>query len=249
MFGGQSENGPLNDLWVRRTHPRSPSSHPNRRSQMYNWNDQFWYEVKPQNGGPAPRWGAAGGTDPTAPQPATLDTALWVAGGTNGQENFALSDVWKLTILGVLAPNTQDINATWEKLAVPQQQASFVGQASTVVPDNNSGIKIAVVGGCAFGSSSTYNASCAGQNAFSLSVNSQGSSWTHAGACPAARFAPSLAPNLNSASTPFASQAFMLFGSIDEKRWSGDLRAADGEVAVLDVDQGQRLSFIDCFIC
>lgn len=231
MFGGESASGPLNDIWVRRGHVLSLLilTH----AQLYNWNEQFWYEVPDVLNGPSPRWGVVGGTDPLALTSADLSTVLWAAGGSNDKESFALSEVWKLTIQGVLAANSQSIQASWQKLSIAQHQDALVGQGATVMP----GGRLVAAGGCAPGAS-VYNASCATQSAFSLATNPLASSWSAAGACPAARFSASMAPNLNTASSTFTSQAFMLFGAIDSERWSGDARAADGEVAVLDVDQG-----------
>lgn len=201
--------------------------------QLYNFVEQFWFRAKDVTGGPSARWGAAGGTDPTAPQNSLdLSTTLYVAGGSNDHENFPLSDIWKLKVLGVLAANSQDIQASWEKVSTGHQD-TFVGQANTVMP----GGKLVVAGGCAPGAS-VYNATCATQSAFSVATNPLAQSWSGAGACPAARFSASIAPNLNLAYSTFTSQAFMLFGAIDRERWSGD-DADDAEVAVLDVDQGQ----------
>ncbi|EJD53674.1 hypothetical protein AURDEDRAFT_110461 [Auricularia subglabra TFB-10046 SS5] len=214
MFGGQSGDGPLNDVW------------------MYNWENQFWYQPASTNG-PSPRYGAVGGTDPLAPSSNDLTTKLYVAGGSDSRQQFPLSDLYEMTISGVLAVNSQDIQISWKKLTT-QQQGAVVGQASCVMPGNG----LVAAGGCASGASS-FNASCATQNAFALATNPLSASWSSSSSsCPAARFAASVAPNLNTASSDFASQVFMMFGAIDRQRWAGDDNADNGEVAVLDAQQG-----------
>ncbi|KAF9568914.1 hypothetical protein CPC08DRAFT_279667 [Agrocybe pediades] len=201
----------------------------------YDFNNQFWSPVQISPGGPSARWGASGGIDirtpfhqdPIVPGP---NNTILLSGGFNGKTANPLSDTWQLELSGTLSSNMPDsVNGSWEHLSIHTLPAR-INQASTVISTN-----IITSGGCdASSSSSAINVTCARQDSFI--VDTDALTAISPLSCPAPRVAPVLIPNLNSFSTSFKSQSFLLLGNFDQSLWKDDNALAHGEVAILDIN-------------
>ncbi|KAF9476458.1 hypothetical protein BDN70DRAFT_882353 [Pholiota conissans] len=220
VIGGKGANNEaLSDVWE------------------FDFINQFWSPVVLSPGGPSARWGASGGidfrtpfvSDPIVPGP---NNTLYLAGGFNGQNPDPLSDVWSLSLSGTLSSNLPDaVSGSWTKLSI-QSLPGRVEQAGTVVQK-----EIVAVGGCDSTTSlSATNSSCAKQDSFIINAGSQ--TTVTPAICLAPRIAPVLVPNVNTFSTAFISQVFVMLGAFNTSLWQDSDGLAKGEVAILDVDTG-----------
>ncbi|KZT60171.1 hypothetical protein CALCODRAFT_515554 [Calocera cornea HHB12733] len=222
MYGGLGTGGPLDDLW------------------SFDFISQFWSagRINTSIPGPGARYGASGGTDPLVANAQQLTTSMIIVGGSDGTNFY--NDAWELLITGTLSSNNVNMTeGTWNKLSPGNANlapAALEGQARVVLP----GSTLAVVGGCNTTASTLNNATCAIPWANALTFPSgnpaQGPSWAQMSAsCPGARYAATLAPNLNMASSAFQQQAFMMFGWLDPAQWNGTYQ---GEVDILNAGSG-----------
>ncbi|KZS97790.1 hypothetical protein SISNIDRAFT_196572 [Sistotremastrum niveocremeum HHB9708] len=215
MYGGKGlGNAPLTDVW------------------SYNFQNEFWYQSNISTSGPTAAWGAAGGTDLTFsirnPNPSSLDTILYVLGGSSGGSVSALSEIWELTVNGTLSSNVLDVEVSWSKVSWPTNRPPKVGEASAVLPNG----VVVVYGGCNTTIGGTYNSSCAQGDSYIFTIPS--SQDIDPAPCPVPRFGAVLTPNYNSASPSFGRQVFLLLGDFDARKWNDSGGLNHGEVAVLD---------------
>ncbi|PPQ69878.1 hypothetical protein CVT24_003213 [Panaeolus cyanescens] len=218
IIGGKDSNGgALSDVWE------------------YDFINQFWSAVELSAGGPGPRYSASGGNDirtpavqdPIVPGP---NNTFYLAGGFDGTSLHPLSDIWRLNISGTLASNLPDnVKGSWERLNVGNA-ASIFEQAGTVL-----GNSVIAAGGCHSPTLlSDINITCAAQDAFIL--DTQRRSAINPIVCPAPRIGGVLVPNLNSNSSSFSSQVFLLLGTFNTSLWDDSDGLANGEVAILDTN-------------
>ena len=196
--------------------------------------NEFWTQVQ-ISGPPLPaRWAAAGGRDPrtTMIQDVTLPAAncsFFVVGGYDGKTPIPLSDVWRLNVTGTLsANNVAAVVGTWDQVQIPGdtfRTAAPVGLAGAVVWQGTQQ-HVAAVGGC--NATGSPNASCAEGNSFVINVDT--AAGTSPPPCPAPRFGAVLAPNMNTASTEFQRQAFLLLGTYNASLWDDENGLEQGEV-------------------
>jgi hypothetical protein len=194
--------------------------------QEYDFNNQFWSEVNVfSSPSPLPRWGASGGIDISTPpvQDPLLsgpNNTLYLTGGSNDTRANSLSDVWRLHISGTLSSNLpNDTFASWDRLTIGNLPAR-VGSAGTVISQ-----QLVAVGGC----NSTSPLDCTqAQDSYVLNVQSQQD--ISPKPCAAPRASPVLVANMNSFSTSFSSQAFLLLGILNTSEWEDDNGLARGEV-------------------
>ncbi|KAH8105963.1 hypothetical protein BXZ70DRAFT_405944 [Cristinia sonorae] len=221
VIGGKGADGrPLNDVWE------------------FDYTSQFWSEVKLTPGGPSARWGSVGGLDIRTPpiQDISLpgpNNTFYLAGGFDGTNALPLSDVWRLNISGILTSNNPDaVVGSWEKISTPGALEGKTGMAGTVLRESSdTQQRIVSLGGCP----STYPASTSCLTGNDIIVNADARSDSIPPPCPVPRLEPAVAPNLNSVSTSYGSQVFMLLGTFDSSRYDDDGALKHGEVAVLDV--------------
>ncbi|TFK43545.1 hypothetical protein BDQ12DRAFT_731551 [Crucibulum laeve] len=218
VIGGKGTNEkPLSDVWE------------------YDFNNQFWSEVNISPGGPSPRWGASGGIDiRTAPIQDSIvpgpNNTFYLAGGFDGTQLNQLSDVWRLNISGTLSSNLPDDSmGSWDRVIVGGLPPKL-DQGGTVLSQ-----QIISSGGCNTTATST-DASCAQQDSYVTDVRARSS--ISPGACPAPRLSPVLTPNLNTFSTSYTSQVFLLLGNFNSSLWQDNNGLQKGEVAVLDTNTG-----------
>ncbi|KDR83756.1 hypothetical protein GALMADRAFT_236113 [Galerina marginata CBS 339.88] len=220
VIGGQGSDGKaLSDTWE------------------YDFNNQFWSEVVLSPGAPSPRWGASGGIDIRTPpiQDAIVpgpNNTFYLAGGFNGNTVSPLSDVWRLNVSGTLSSNLPDsVQGSWEHLTI-NSLPGRVSQAGAVISH-----QVIATGGCDSNVSPTAtNATCPKQDAFIIDALSQAA--VTPSSCPAPRVAPVLVPNMNTFSTAFGSQVFLLLGSFNSSLWQDSNGLVRGEVAILDINTG-----------
>ncbi|KIP07035.1 hypothetical protein PHLGIDRAFT_71712, partial [Phlebiopsis gigantea 11061_1 CR5-6] len=219
VIGGRATDGsPLNDVWE------------------FDYNNQFWSQVE-VSGGPSARWGAAGGNDPrTSFNSAALSNSFYLAGGFASDSTASLSDVWRLDITGTLSANVQSLKGVWTQLHLTNTSLPTIGGSATGVIDQSATQAIVASGGCAKASGST--AACAEGDSFVLTVGSSDNTNTAPGSCPAPRTGATLALNMNTASTSFASQVFLLLGTFNSSQWQDGGGLDKGEVDVLDIGTG-----------
>ncbi|KAG7449231.1 uncharacterized protein BT62DRAFT_929205 [Guyanagaster necrorhizus] len=216
VVGGKGDNSsPLSDVWE------------------FDFTNQFWAEVSVPQGGPSARWGAAGGIDIRTspvqdPVVAGPNNTVYLAGGTNGTTVNSLSTIWRLNISGTLSSNLpNDSSGYWDEVTIGDLP-SRTGTGNAVLYQ-----QIIAIGGC---DSDSGDASCVMQDSYV--INAQTRTEISPSGCPAPRTNPVVVPNVNSASTSFSSQIFLLLGTIDESLWSDDGGLEKGEVAILDVNTG-----------
>ncbi|KAH7887753.1 hypothetical protein F5I97DRAFT_886400 [Phlebopus sp. FC_14] len=216
VIGGKDSNGqPLSDVWE------------------YDYINQFWSQVTVSPGGPPPAWGASGGRDyRTAADIASTNTTFYMAGGTDGQTMFPLSDVWEFKITGTLSSNlaTNNTFGSWSSQTVGSISGYSVNQASTVL-----GTSIVSVSGC--NTTSDSNENCA--QGYSYVVNAGASpSEISPPACPAPRYGATMAFNPLTTSSSFETQVFLILGTFNSSYWDDQGGSQKGEVDVLDIETG-----------
>lgn len=216
VIGGKGPDGnPLSDVWE------------------FDFTNHFWSNVSISPGGPSPRWGAAGGIDnriasvqdPILQGP---NNTFYFAGGYSNGQPQPLSDVWKLSLSGTLSSNLpNNVFGSWQHVKLGSLPPR-VDIASTVLFQ-----EIVVVGGC---NNISTNDSCARPDSFIIdALHSQSQSPKP---CASARKGGVLLPNLNSASSSFSSQVFLLLGNFDSSLWQDGGNLSQGEVDVLDTNTG-----------
>ncbi|KAK1224372.1 hypothetical protein PQX77_012668 [Marasmius sp. AFHP31] len=179
---------------------------------------QFWSQVGVTPGSPGSDSSIAGGIDPrTTGVQAVNNTFNVITSGTS-------SALWRFDVSGTLASNIPDgVLASWDSKTV-SNLPTFANSASTVV-----GNKVVSIGGC----TNPTNNSCA------FIVNSEGGQAisTTIPPCASPRTGARVVPNFSTASAGFASQVFLLLGTLDSD-WKDDNGLNRGEVAVLDINTG-----------
>lgn len=201
-------------------------------SQEFDYTSQFWGAVSISGDQPPARWGAAGGNDRRTPfNSLTLTTSLYVAGGFTADGSETLSDIWQLDLSGTLSSNNPtSLNGKWTQTQLHNKSLPQVGGAAGAVVFEGSKQHIAAIGGCSTASGST--AACAQPEAFVLDVDD--SSNTNPSFCPPPRVGAAIAPNLNTASSTFAQQVFLLLGTLNTSQWQDDGGLRNGEVVCDD---------------
>ncbi|KIY49182.1 hypothetical protein FISHEDRAFT_58127 [Fistulina hepatica ATCC 64428] len=199
----------------------------------FDYTNQFWSEITVTNGGPA-RWGASGGIDirvdpvqdPTLSAP---NNTIYLSGGYNGSKLFDLSNAWRLNISGTLSSNLpNDTYASWEQLDVSADLPSLLYEGGTMVEE-----KIVSISGT---NSTTDATQYALQGSYVLDTTT-GQAISPSG-CPAPRLGPVVVPNMNSYSTGYVSQTFLLLGTYNSSLWDDGGALEKGEVAILDSSAG-----------
>lgn len=197
-----------------------------RTLQEYDFNNQFWSEVGVSPGGPSPRWGAAGGidirvsfiSDPVVPGP---NNTFYLAGGYDGTTASPLSDVWRFNISGTLSSNLPNDSAgSWEHITTGSLPAR-IDLASTMISQ-----QIVAAGGCSLASAASD--SCPQQDSYV--IDARDGSEISPGPCPSPRQSPVLVANVNTFSSSFSSQVFLLLGTFDTNAWNDTDGLTKGEV-------------------
>ncbi|KAG6817395.1 hypothetical protein H0H87_009039 [Tephrocybe sp. NHM501043] len=217
VIGGKGSDGKgLTDVWE------------------YDFNNKFWSQVNIPSGGPLPRWGASGGIDlatppiqdPVVPGP---NNTFYLAGGFDGTRPNSFSDVWRLNISGTLSSNLpNDSSGSWDRLTIGNIPPKFNGTGTVI------GHQVVFTGGCTSGS--LPSGECAEQDSYV--IDTERLSETTSSICPAPRTNPVLVRNANSLTSTFASQVYLLLGTLDRTRWNDDDGLEKGEVAILDIQTG-----------
>ena len=193
--------------------------------QEFDYTSSFWSIVNVAGTAPSARWGAAGGIDPRVTNNALTNT-LYMAGGFDGKKIYDLSEVWAFDIAGTLSSNLPNqTTGTWSQKSISNTIAGRVGIGGTVL-----GQKIVAVGGCTSASSSQaiLDASCAVQDAQVIDTSNGGILAPKP--CLAARIDPVVVPNMNSGSSVFGDQVFVLLGTFNSTLWNDGGGLKDGEV-------------------
>ncbi|KZT12572.1 uncharacterized protein LAESUDRAFT_5846 [Laetiporus sulphureus 93-53] len=225
IIGGNGTNGEaLSDVWE------------------FDYTSTFWSPVNISPGGPSGLYGAVGGIDTrtmavtvaNSPYP---NNSFYVAGGTDGTTVFPLSNIWRLTVTGVLSSNNPNGSyGSWENISLPNSNLpSKVGAAGAVI--SQTAQQIAAIGGCDASVPFTPSASCAEQDAYI--INTQEDTSSTASDCPAPRLGGTVVPDFNQNSSDFTEQIFLLLGLFDTSLWSDDGGLQRGEVDVLRIDTGE----------
>lgn len=200
--------------------------------QAYDFMNEFWVQLNTSGGGPSPRWGASGGIDPTDTPNSGNDVSngFNIAGGSDLESNFPLSEVWELNITGTLASDLNTLQGVWRNLSLSSRIPGKSDAGGTLVPKTQARpARIAISGGCGQTSSPLFsNLTCVDPNTIVVTVNP--SSSTSIPPCPAPRLGPVMVPNLSSASSLFASQAFLLLGIFNSTDWNDQSGLSKGEV-------------------
>ncbi|KAI0677116.1 hypothetical protein C8Q78DRAFT_1180267 [Trametes maxima] len=199
----------------------------------FDYTSQFWAQVG-VSGGPSGRWGAVGGIDTrvkftTDPRTTTPNNSFYMAGGYDGKTMHPLSEVWRLDVSGTLSSNLPDsVTASWARVDVSSDIPARVAVGGTMI-----GQTVVAVGGCTSAASqSILDSSCAVQDAQFIDTSS--GNVINITPCIAPRVDPAVVPNMCQASTNFAQQAFVLFGTFNGSHWDDQGGLQRGEVAVLD---------------
>lgn len=196
----------------------------------YDFTNQFWSQIQLSPGGPSPRWGASGGTDPRAlpvsdPIVPGPNNTFYMVGGFDGTSSFPLSDAWIFKLAGVLTPNNPNNTvASWSSVKINSiaPLPSKVRQGGVVMPS----ARVVAVGGCM--TNDFVDNVCAEQDSYVLNIDSAES--ISPSGCPAPRVGPVLIPNYNRFANNFASQTFMALGTFNNSFWDDDNGLTRGEV-------------------
>lgn len=184
------------------------------------------------NDGPSPRWGTSGGIDPTDTPNSGNDVSngFIIAGGSDADSNFPLSEIWELNITGTLASDLNSLQGIWHDLSLSSNVPGKSDSGGALVPKSQAQpARIAITGGCGQSSSPlSANLTCVDPSTFVLTADP--GSFTSIAQCPAPRLGPVLVPNLSPASASFTSQAFLLLGTFNESVWSDNGGLEKGEV-------------------
>ncbi|KAG6919442.1 hypothetical protein DXG01_006325 [Tephrocybe rancida] len=185
--------------------------------------------------GPLPRWEASGGIDlatppiqdPVVPGP---NNTFYLAGGYDGIRPSPFSDIWRLNISGTLSSNLpNDSIGSWDHLTIGNLPSKF-SESGTVV-----GHQVIMTGGCT-SNVLPQSGTCAEQETYVIDTQRQ--SETSSSVCPAPRTNPVLVRNSNGLTSTFASQVYLLLGTLDHTKWDDSNGLENGEVAILDIQTG-----------
>ncbi|KAH9918207.1 uncharacterized protein BXZ73DRAFT_92267 [Epithele typhae] len=191
----------------------------------FDYTNKFWAAVNVAGNGPSSRWGGVGGIDPRVVDDA-LNNTLYMAGGASGSTIFDISEVWQLDVSGTLSSNIpKGVEASWKKVSVGTTVPGRVSMGGTVI-----GQQIVAVGGCTSASSvdAITSASCAVQDSQIIDATTGQVKNPHP--CISARVDPVVVPNMNTASSSFSQQAFVLLGTFNSGRWDDGGGLTKGEV-------------------
>lgn len=157
-----------------------------------------------------------------------------MAGGYNGKTIFDLTEVWQMNVAGVLSSNLpNEVTASWTQVTISGDSIpGRVGMGGAVIQQ-----KIVAVGGCTSASSlqAIEDSSCAVQDAQIIDAST--SKTKTLTPCLSPRIDPVVVPNMNSASSSFNNQVFILLGTFNNTMWNDGSGLQDGEV----------VSFVLCF--
>lgn len=218
VVGGKGANGiALNDVWVCLSNSIQ-SETPQFHLQEYDFTYQFWAQVTTSSN-PSPRWKATGGLDVRTPSFLGQNNSIIYAGGMDATSVHPLSDAWRLNISGTLSPNLPNaVFGDWYPLALQPLSGSFPDVASTVISED----VVAVSGLC---EPSAPTDSC--DQSYVINIPSLATKSVKR--CPAPRKSAVLVPNMNTFSSSFNSQVFLVLGIIDEL-WNDGGALEKGEV-------------------
>ncbi|OSC96801.1 hypothetical protein PYCCODRAFT_1399808, partial [Trametes coccinea BRFM310] len=219
--GETSGNNPATDIWE------------------FDYTSQFWAKVGVSPGGPSGRWGAVGGIDPRVGFTQSADTTtpnntFYMAGGYDGKTLYPLSEVWRLEVSGTLSSNLpNNVDASWSRVKVTSDIPARVSVGGTMI-----GQQLVAIGGCTSPTpaEAIADGSCAVQDSQVVDLGS--GNVNNLAPCIAPRVDPTVVPNMCQASSSFASQAFVLFGTFNSSLWDDQGGLNQGEVAVLDAGTG-----------
>ena len=168
---------------------------------------------------------------------AGLNNSFYLSGGQDKSSVFPLSDVWRLNVSGTVSPNNPDqVFGSWESISIPTLP-SIQGLAGTVMGTNTPPQQVISSGGCNGTTPTDSGDGCAVGDSFIINTSSQSS--ISPASCPAPRYGGVMVPNLNGASTSFATQTFLLLGTFDSDKWDDAEGLSKGEV----VRHSPRVSF------
>ena len=148
------------------------------------------------------------------------NNTFYLAGGVSGSHANPLSDVWRFNISGTLSSNLLTSYGSWDRLTIASLPAQD-GQGGTVAYD-----QIVAVGGC--NSTSDASPSCAQQVSYVITVGSNTAIAPQP--CPPPRYRPALIPNMNSFSSSFANQVFVVSGLYNTSLWDDGGTSNQGEI-------------------
>lgn len=150
-----------------------------------------------------------------------------MAGGFTAGNTASLSDLWQLDVTGTLSSNLPNkTTGKWTQLHLQNTSLPAIGGSATGVIFQQALQHVVAVGGCSSASDST--AACALGPSFVTDVNDLNDNTF--GSCPAPRTGATLALNLNTASSSFQTQAFLLLGTFNTSQWQDDNGLEQGEV-------------------
>lgn len=143
---------------------------------------------------------------------------------------FPSSDLYQLTVTGTLASDIASIQGIWKKIGTPSTVPGKVDQGGALISQSQAtSARIVLSGGCGPDSKPTsVGTSCIDSSTYALTVSSGAA--VNISQCPVPRLGPTLVPNLNTGSTAFLSQSFMILGIFDESSWDDDGGLSKGEV-------------------
>jgi len=227
VIGGLGANGgALSDVWVSVDWLCFRGIRADWYTQEYDYLTQYWSSVALSPGGPSARWGAAGGNDRRVTYLATagLNNSFYLSGGQNKDSISPLSDVWRLNVSGTVSPNNPNqVFGSWESLSISGTLPSMQGLAGTVISQ-----QIISSGGCNSTTPANNDDGCAVGDSFIISTSS--GSPIAPPSCPVPRYEGVMVPNMNTASSSFSSQAFLLLGTFDSNKWNDAGGLSKGEI-------------------
>ena len=227
VIGGLGADGnALSDVWVSIDRPDFCRIGADWYVQEYDYLTQYWSSVALSPGGPSARWGAAGGNDRRVTYLATagLNNSFYLAGGQSKDSISPLSDVWRLNVSGTVSPNNPDqVFGSWESVSISGTLPSMQGLAGTVISQ-----QIISSGGCNNTTPANTDDGCAVGNSYI--INTPSGSSIDPPSCPVPRYEGVMVPNMNTASSSFSSQAFLLLGTFDSDKWNDAGGLSKGEV-------------------
>lgn len=131
--------------------------------------------------------------------------------------------MWRLNVSGTLSPNNPNqVFGSWDSIHV-STLPSIQGPAGTLISQ-----QIISSGGCNATTSANSDDSCAVGDSFVINTSSQSS--ISPASCPAPRYEGVMVANMNSASSGFSSQAFLLLGTFNSVMWDDAGGLSKGEI-------------------
>ena len=152
-----------------------------------------------------------------------LNNTFYLSGGQNQNSISPLSDVWRLNVSGTVSPNNpRQVFGSWESIPF-STLPSIQGLAGTVISQ-----QIISSGGCNDTTPANTDDGCAVGDSFIINTSSRSS--LNPPSCPAPRYEGVMIANMNTASSSFGSQAFLLLGTFDSNRWDDAGGLSKGEI-------------------